>query len=280
MTSTTSRLYGSADRILELFEHRIPIENLYGDGGSRLYDNILRRERVDVDAFLRAADGRPGPVLELACGNGRTTIPVLEQGYEVVGLDASEHMLQRLTDKLREPDHRQYADKLTTVEGDMSQFSFDRKFGLILLGTSTVWMLTESQRASLFASVREHLTEDGRFLLTLQEFPWLAEDSAPFERMSCYTAHDGVAPVFCTHLEYVDPQQKIRQTNIFSQRVHEGAVTRSVIYTAQTNLLPPSVLADEVERAGLRVAARTEFGVQQQVKRPDERRWLLLEVAR
>jgi SAM-dependent methyltransferase len=42
-----------------------------------------------------------GPVLELACGTGRLTIPIARDGHEIVGLDASPAMLGTLTQQLR-----------------------------------------------------------------------------------------------------------------------------------------------------------------------------------
>ena len=39
--------------------------------------------------------GGHGPVLDLACGTGRLTIPLLRDGHTVVGLDRSHAMLER-----------------------------------------------------------------------------------------------------------------------------------------------------------------------------------------
>jgi 2-polyprenyl-3-methyl-5-hydroxy-6-metoxy-1,4-benzoquinol methylase len=35
-----------------------------------------------------------GPILEPMCGTGRFLIPLLEEGFDIYGFDASEHMLK------------------------------------------------------------------------------------------------------------------------------------------------------------------------------------------
>ena len=40
-----------------------------------------------------------GPVLELACGTGRLTVPIAHDGHEIVGLDASPTMLKAARSK-------------------------------------------------------------------------------------------------------------------------------------------------------------------------------------
>lgn len=41
-------------------------------------------------------------VLDLGCGTGRLAIPLLERGYNVVGIDLSHRMLQRMIEKIRD----------------------------------------------------------------------------------------------------------------------------------------------------------------------------------
>lgn len=73
--------------------------NVYTD--PILYD----LENVIVDELpilLRLAGEAGGPILDLACGTGRTTLPMAGAGFEVVGVDMSEPMLARAREKARE----------------------------------------------------------------------------------------------------------------------------------------------------------------------------------
>ncbi len=61
---------------------------------AEIYDHIPPyRNRPDVDFYLEMARESGGSVLELGCGTGRVCIPVAQEGFEIMGLDLSEHML-------------------------------------------------------------------------------------------------------------------------------------------------------------------------------------------
>jgi ubiquinone/menaquinone biosynthesis C-methylase UbiE len=66
-----------------------------------LYSDAQRYDLVegayatgDFLDFYRRQIARYGePILELACGSGRLTIPLIESGIQITGLDISEEML-------------------------------------------------------------------------------------------------------------------------------------------------------------------------------------------
>lgn len=279
MTEGEGQLLGLAAKIADLYGQKLPVLDLYGPDGSSLYQGIMRDDRAEIDDLLQLASTRhPGPLLELACGTGRTALPFLEEGYEVVGLDASSHMLQRLAERLQEPQWQKYADHLTIVENDMTDFALRRRFRIIVLGMSTVWLLDEDQRASLFRCVRHHLSDDGRFLLTLQESPNLDESGQPIERTHTFVAGDGSGPVLCTMIEYMDPKEKIRLLSMLSHRVQHGSIVHSAIYMQRNHLISVSTLEKEVERSGMRVVDRVEISEETRVTKAADtgrRRWIL-----
>ena len=59
------------------------------------YDLIHTHVKEDIPFYLSLAQETGGPILELGCGSGRTLLPLVKAGYEVVGLDNSRPMLQR-----------------------------------------------------------------------------------------------------------------------------------------------------------------------------------------
>jgi SAM-dependent methyltransferase len=280
-TKTTRPLRGTVARLVELFGETLPVLDLFGTEGAALYDNMSRNDRSEVAEFLRIGGPAPKQVLELACGNGRTTLPLLEAGWEVMGLDSSPDMLGRLAGRLKEPEWQQYAGKLETVEGNMTSFSLDRKFDLVVLGTSTVWMLDAEGRASLFKSVHEHLKDGGKFLLTLLHFNLIDETSPAFERATNFIAQGTTAPSLCTLYDYVGPTERLRTMSIFAHQVEDGRVTSSAVHTTSTNLITPTELAAEIERSGLTFVAEHEVRREQLAKQdPGSRHWVLLEATR
>jgi SAM-dependent methyltransferase len=231
---------------------------MYDSAGARLYHGLTRYENAEIEELLRLTDGMPGPVLELACGTGRITVPFLQKGYEVLGLDFSPSMLELLAVRLEEEDAKDYAGQLTTIHGDMTSFSLDRRFNLILLGASAVWNVDAEKRAGLFGAVRDHLTDEGKFLFTVIEFPGLEENSEAFESQIVYASQNSDPKALVTFFDYVDPAAQLRSTNILAQAVVDGEIVGAEIYTALTHLVVPSVLEKEIEAAGLKVVGRHE----------------------
>jgi SAM-dependent methyltransferase len=66
-----------------------------------VYDLYVTSD-FDVGFYLEEAGKVRGKVLELMCGTGRVSIPLLEAGVDLTCVDASEGMLARLEERLRE----------------------------------------------------------------------------------------------------------------------------------------------------------------------------------
>jgi len=129
------------------------------------YDALAGSVPGDVEFFtgLARQAGRDGlPVLELACGTGRVTIPVARQGVRAVGLDASEAMLGRAREKSAG------TSTVRWVHGDMASFRLEERFGLVYVPfRSFQHLLTVEDQLSCLASVREHLAPGGRFAVDI-----------------------------------------------------------------------------------------------------------------
>src|SRR3954469_20597150 len=81
-----------------------------------LYDRVVRPGPCEA-LYRDLARQTGGPILELACGTGRLTIPLARDGHEVVGLDASRAMLRTTQAKAEAEDLG-----VTVVQGDMRAF--------------------------------------------------------------------------------------------------------------------------------------------------------------
>jgi 2-polyprenyl-3-methyl-5-hydroxy-6-metoxy-1,4-benzoquinol methylase len=120
----------------------------------KLYDSIVRTG--PCEAFYRdLACQTGGPVLELACGTGRLTIPLARDGHDVVGLDASSAMLRSAKIKTDGLD-------ITFVHSDMRDFDLGRRFPLIILSCNSLAHLTSNEdlKAGL-ACMAKHLAPGG-----------------------------------------------------------------------------------------------------------------------
>jgi ubiquinone/menaquinone biosynthesis C-methylase UbiE len=65
-----------------------------------IYDLYVTSD-LDIGFFVEEAGKVRGKVLELMCGTGRVSVPLLEAGVDLTCVDASEGMLARLEERLR-----------------------------------------------------------------------------------------------------------------------------------------------------------------------------------
>src|SRR5689334_14929180 len=66
------------------------------DSFAYYYDLEYQRVTADLDFYHEMARraGARGQILELACGSGRISLPLLRAGFKVTGLDLSAKMLE------------------------------------------------------------------------------------------------------------------------------------------------------------------------------------------
>ncbi len=100
---------------------------LYGDSFADVYDEWYG-DMFDTEGAVRTLLelAGSGPICELGVGTGRLAIPLAEHGVEVIGIDASAAMLERLAAKAPPA-------SLTAVLGDMASVAD------VLSGHANTW---------------------------------------------------------------------------------------------------------------------------------------------
>src|SRR5690625_482307 len=97
MTKETATTFpGSLGAAVAEMGTRAQIRDLYDDYGSRVYDDSTQVEISELRALRRLVRKYPGPILELAAGSGRLTVPMLGMEREVTALELSPSMIDRL----------------------------------------------------------------------------------------------------------------------------------------------------------------------------------------
>ena len=108
--------------------------------------------------FLKNQLKGEGYVLDLACGTGRHTIPIQEEGYTIVGLDASVNLLRIA---------KQRDGGAMLVCGDMRFLPFnDATFSAVIsMDTSVGYLPTEKEDAESIAEAQRVLRRAGVFIV-------------------------------------------------------------------------------------------------------------------
>lgn len=131
---------------------------IYWDGGH--YDAFNQPTQDDFKFYLAEARKARGPVLELACGTGRLTIPLAKKGLEIIGLDLAAPMLETARAKAAAA-----GVKINFLRGDARKFSLGKKFKLIFMAFNSLQHLGKAEDLrGLFACVAAHLAPGGRFI--------------------------------------------------------------------------------------------------------------------
>jgi ubiquinone/menaquinone biosynthesis C-methylase UbiE len=142
---------------------RIPIESTGFYDDAQRYDLIsgALSEAGPVEFYRRHAMRYGNPVLELACGSGRLSIPMASSGIEVVGLDASPEML-----RLAERKATVSGVDVNWVHGDMRSFDLRRQFRAIFVASNSFSHLySRADIEACLAAIRRHLAASGRFVV-------------------------------------------------------------------------------------------------------------------
>jgi len=135
-------------------------KEVYRNG--QLYDIINSKvTQQDLPFYLDSIDKYGEPILELACGTGRLTIPIQKKGYSITGVDISEGMVSEARKKAQEK-----KIDINIHLADIRNFDLKGKFPLIILPFNSICHLHDYDSIfSCLKCVKKHLTDDGRFIV-------------------------------------------------------------------------------------------------------------------
>jgi SAM-dependent methyltransferase len=144
-----------------LIEHN----NLEEFADPHTYD-IEDASDTGIAFYAALAQETSGPVLEIACGTGRVSIPIAQLGFAVTGVDIVPGMIELARSK---------SAGLPTrwVVGDARTFDLGERFRLIFLtGNAFQAFLTRADQEALLERVRAHLHDDGLFAFETRNPRW------------------------------------------------------------------------------------------------------------
>ncbi|MEW2344955.1 MULTISPECIES: class I SAM-dependent methyltransferase [Streptomyces] len=114
-----------------------------------LYSRLPVGEEPDIIAAAVPAGAR---ILELGCGAGRMTHPLLERGFRVTAVDESAEMLERVRGA-------------RTIRRPIENLRLDESFDVVLLASFLVHAGDEEVRRGLLRTCARHVAAEGCVLI-------------------------------------------------------------------------------------------------------------------
>jgi SAM-dependent methyltransferase len=138
---------------------------------TEVYDLSKPNPPEDAYAFYRDyAMKANSPILEPMCGTGRFLLPLLEEGFNVHGFDASDYMLGVLHAKARTKNL-----EATVWKGFVEDLKRPEKYNLIFIPSGSCCLIIDPvQVEQSLKAIYDHLNDGGIFLFeaeTMQAVP-------------------------------------------------------------------------------------------------------------
>ncbi|ATP40205.1 SAM-dependent methyltransferase [Solibacillus sp. R5-41] len=207
-----------------------------------LYDQENETYMPEIPFLLKWAFKKQGFIIDLACGTGRVTIPLAENGHRLIGVDIHKGMLDEARKKSGQLDLQ-----IEWIEQDCTKLNLNAKSNLIYsVGNSFQHFLTNEAQDELLSSVNNHLEMGGVFIFGTR-FPSVEELLQPptEEYWKTYTDRETqhTVDVF-TISEYDSLDQIQHYTTIRKYKNQDG----NLIDEKSTNIRLRYVFPKEMER--------------------------------
>ncbi|MFJ7826718.1 class I SAM-dependent methyltransferase [Psychrobacillus sp. NPDC096623] len=182
-----------------------------------------------------------GPIIDLACGTGRMTIPLAQKGFELIGVDLHAGMLERAKKKVNDLN-----EQIEWLQQDCTVLQLDQKSPFIfMVGNSFQHFHSNEQQNLVLRSINNHLEKDGIFIFGTR-FPNADELLQPSteEYWKTYTDTVESKKVDVYTISNYDPLEQIQHYTTIRKYLDKG----NVVDERKTNISLRYTYPKEMER--------------------------------
>lgn len=163
-----------------------------------LYDeltqNVEYEKRCDyILSFFEKNGIKSGVVLDLACGTGSMSIPFMKKGYNIIGVDYSEEMLEIASNRLSE-----VGNNFSLLKAKMQEFELSEKADACICCLDSINHLNNIDDVqATFKNVYDSLNNNGLFVFDVNTVykhnEVLADNTFVFDEDDYYLVWDNEA---------------------------------------------------------------------------------------
>ncbi|WP_323740414.1 class I SAM-dependent DNA methyltransferase [Filobacillus milosensis] len=223
--------------------------DMYDDPSS--YDEEYESYQAEIPLLLKWASITKGTIIDLACGTGRATIPLANEGYKLMGIDIHQGMLDRAKEKSSRMNL-----KIDWVRQDCTQLNLKTKASLIYtVGNSFQHFLTNENQDALLSSVRNHLIDGGIFIFGTR-FPNASEllSSPEEEYVRTYKDKNSQLIVEEYHISEYDALTQIQHNSTIKKyKDSEGEIVKETSSNISLRYVYPKEMERILHKYGLKI---------------------------
>lgn len=249
-------------------------ENNYADAYDAIYrDKDYPREIEAVSVLFERHKTSPiKSVLDLGCGTGRHAMLLARRGFDVLGVDQSESMLEHA--------RRSAADvkldaSVTFTKGDVRDFDAGRTFDAALMMFNVLgYMTTNDDVLAALHSVRRNVRAGGLFIFDIWYGPAIAAEP-PTNRVKEFKVPDGDMIRLATGT--LDPHENRYDVSFRLITIDKNIVKADITESHPVRYFFPLELDLALRQTGFKLAAVRQFPNVDD--RPDMTTWPAVVVA-
>lgn len=197
---------------------------------ARYYDAENYETTDDLPFYSELAAIYGGPILDVGCGTGRVMLHLAQEGYQTVGVDTSEYMVERGRRKLASLGED--ARNATFKVGDIVDHQAAQPYNLILLPYHLFMHFREQdQQIAVLKKLHEVLGNDGVVVFDLpntgEAFATQDDDAVRLDRTFVdFETGNVVMQQSVSHLDRVT--QELHITWIYDEITSDGMLKRTL----------------------------------------------------
>lgn len=191
-----------------------------------------------------------GPIIDLACGTGRMTIPLAQKGFELIGVDIHPGMLERAKKKAEDQNvHIEWSQQDCTA----LQLEVKSPF-MFMVGNSFQHFHTNEQQNQVLNSIHHYLENNGIFIFGIR-FPNADELLQPSteEYWKTYTDTVENKKVDVFTMSNYDPIEQVQHYTTIRKYLDEGNVVDERITSISLRYTYPKEMERLLVQNGLEI---------------------------
>lgn len=237
--------FGICKGMLESGFPNVAVEDMYSEHFARFYENCVT-ENDDVKWYKAIADQFGKKILDLGCGTGRETIPLLQAGYDVTAVDLSDDMLNILAKKAE----GYHLNNLKVVKADMCEVRLPEKQDVVILPISTILIIEDKEK--LFRNVYENLRPGGVFAFWYTDYTKVGKSQT---MKPIYMFSKGKHE-FCMLMERLNFEEGISDANLYLEEANDEGTNR-YIAASRKYLFTDEYMNKLIQSTGFREISNT-----------------------